>query len=357
MKTSDSTQTDFLSAIMSLIIFQIFGVFSILGWLYQYNFGEITSGTDQNEFARLHFEKVTVTYNSTPKLFEMALRRADEIIAEFNQFCTIYTFTESRGLCCAWSQLSKGLGDNRQVTTPLNLARWIQLAPTMISAQSTTINEEQDWIVQITADDCGESLGKKRKRKSQQKKSTSDLVALIDGRLKRFADAANDYPGDWDDLDRLAISRLPDYHQQIYPSAEATSCLPVCDTIDEAVSTLRNAFADKTVHYQRLEAKDAEYLSAADDLFIPQLVSGVKKCIGIDLHSQLYAHQTQAISGVLREDKNVVVATSTSSGKSLIFHLPIIQTIIESSAPVCALYIFPTVFTDEHLHPISLIIL
>ena len=53
-----------------------------------------------------------------------------------------------------------------------------------------------------------------------------------------------------------------------------------------------------------------------------------------------YAHQAEALNGLL-DGHNVVVSTSTSSGKSLIYQLPIVHA-LESDYNSRAMYIFPT---------------
>ncbi|MFW9969826.1 MAG: DEAD/DEAH box helicase [Candidatus Odinarchaeota archaeon] len=55
---------------------------------------------------------------------------------------------------------------------------------------------------------------------------------------------------------------------------------------------------------------------------------------------KLWAHQTQAIN-LIRKAKNTVIATSTASGKSLCYNIPVIQSILEDPK-ITALYIFPT---------------
>ncbi|EPQ26138.1 uncharacterized protein PFL1_06346 [Pseudozyma flocculosa PF-1] len=55
---------------------------------------------------------------------------------------------------------------------------------------------------------------------------------------------------------------------------------------------------------------------------------------------EFYTHQAQALNA-LREGKNVIVSTSTSSGKSLIYQLPVLQA-LEQDAESTAMYIFPT---------------
>ena len=56
--------------------------------------------------------------------------------------------------------------------------------------------------------------------------------------------------------------------------------------------------------------------------------------------TQFYAHQTEAINQ-LRAGSHVVVSTSTSSGKSLIYQLPVLHA-LEQDRLTRAMYIFPT---------------
>jgi DEAD/DEAH box helicase domain-containing protein len=54
----------------------------------------------------------------------------------------------------------------------------------------------------------------------------------------------------------------------------------------------------------------------------------------------LYAHQTEAINA-LRQGKNVIVATPAASGKSLCYHLPVLEALMDDRS-ARAMYIFPT---------------
>uniref|UniRef100_J3L8W3 DEAD/DEAH-box helicase domain-containing protein n=1 Tax=Oryza brachyantha TaxID=4533 RepID=J3L8W3_ORYBR len=56
--------------------------------------------------------------------------------------------------------------------------------------------------------------------------------------------------------------------------------------------------------------------------------------------TRLYAHQAQAVQSAV-SGEHIVVSTSTSSGKSLCYNIPVLESISQSAAP-CALYIFPT---------------
>ena len=54
----------------------------------------------------------------------------------------------------------------------------------------------------------------------------------------------------------------------------------------------------------------------------------------------LYSHQTAAFESA-RRGENVVIATSTASGKTLAYNLPVLATLLENPASR-ALYLFPT---------------
>ncbi len=56
---------------------------------------------------------------------------------------------------------------------------------------------------------------------------------------------------------------------------------------------------------------------------------------------KLWGHQAEAINAI-REGKNTVIVTSTASGKSLCYNLPVLQTILEEDPNSTAIYIFPT---------------
>ncbi len=67
-----------------------------------------------------------------------------------------------------------------------------------------------------------------------------------------------------------------------------------------------------------------------------RLVDAVRG-LGIDT---LYTHQAEAVAAALA-GHNVVLATGAASGKSLAYHLPVIDTLLRDPQ-ACALYLFPT---------------
>ena len=73
---------------------------------------------------------------------------------------------------------------------------------------------------------------------------------------------------------------------------------------------------------------------------VPPLANGVAQALWARGIGRLYSHQTQAIEAALA-GRHVVVATPTASGKSLCFHLPVLQALTEDPN-ARALYLFPT---------------
>ncbi|KAI8850090.1 hypothetical protein BC829DRAFT_172245 [Chytridium lagenaria] len=69
----------------------------------------------------------------------------------------------------------------------------------------------------------------------------------------------------------------------------------------------------------------------------PELSRALHDACGI---KQLYSHQAEAINEI-EAGSHVVVATSTSSGKSLIYQIPVIRA-LEADRNSRALFIFPT---------------
>lgn len=96
--------------------------------------------------------------------------------------------------------------------------------------------------------------------------------------------------------------------------------------------------------WRRLDARPAQYAEAWPDLD-PRLIQ-MLAAQGIE---QLYTHQAQAVRQVL-EGRHVVIITPTASGKTLCYHLPILQSLLRDST-ACALCIFPTkALAQDQLH-------
>ena len=87
------------------------------------------------------------------------------------------------------------------------------------------------------------------------------------------------------------------------------------------------------VHHRFLPARPAVHAPAP--ALRPETEAALRQA-GVE---QLYAHQVEAL-GHLRRGRNVIVATPTASGKSLIFNLTVLERVLEDPA-ARALYLFP----------------
>ncbi|OEL17711.1 putative ATP-dependent helicase YprA [Dichanthelium oligosanthes] len=72
---------------------------------------------------------------------------------------------------------------------------------------------------------------------------------------------------------------------------------------------------------------------------VQQPTRNALKAIGA---TRLYSHQAEAIESAAVSGNHVVVSTSTSSGKSLCYNVPVLESISRPASTSCALYIFPT---------------
>ena len=94
-------------------------------------------------------------------------------------------------------------------------------------------------------------------------------------------------------------------------------------------------YRKQLVHTERIPAREANYGELAQPLH-PALDEHLRSA-GIE---RLYSHQAAAVNLAL-EGSHVVVVTSTASGKTLCYNLPVLQAQLESPGKN-ALYLFPT---------------
>ncbi len=89
-----------------------------------------------------------------------------------------------------------------------------------------------------------------------------------------------------------------------------------------------------------LQVTEHNYISPVQPRFmklaLSERIRDALRNRGIEL---FYSHQVEAIN-LIRQGKNVIVMTPTASGKSLIYNIPVIESIIENTE-IKALYIFP----------------
>ena len=95
------------------------------------------------------------------------------------------------------------------------------------------------------------------------------------------------------------------------------------------------AYCNQIVHVEHLAPRDAQYGKLARPLN-RALAEGLK-ARGL---TKLYTHQAQAIN-LARDGHDVIVATSTASGKTLCYNVPVLEAIL-TKAHARAIYLFPT---------------
>jgi DEAD/DEAH box helicase domain-containing protein len=108
-------------------------------------------------------------------------------------------------------------------------------------------------------------------------------------------------------------------------------------TLSNVLAAFRQdpAFMRCVTAWERIPARPARIAPWPAGLD-PRLVAAARER-GV---AQLYTHQAQAAEAALAGE-HVVMATSTASGKTLAYNLPILNTLL-NDANACALYLFPT---------------
>ncbi|MDY7040094.1 MAG: DEAD/DEAH box helicase [Chloroflexota bacterium] len=94
-------------------------------------------------------------------------------------------------------------------------------------------------------------------------------------------------------------------------------------------------YKGQITHVHHLPARSAQYSEL--DSPLPERLVGALNESNVE---RLYSHQAQAINAV-RRGENVIASTSTASGKTLIYNLPVLESIL-ADWRARALYIFPT---------------
>lgn len=92
---------------------------------------------------------------------------------------------------------------------------------------------------------------------------------------------------------------------------------------------------DCTIYKKKLPARQAAYARFPETLHMD-----IKTCLEENGISALYSHQSDMF-GAARDKENVVITTSTASGKTLSFLLPVLQAILEEPL-TRAIFIYPT---------------
>jgi DEAD/DEAH box helicase domain-containing protein len=105
--------------------------------------------------------------------------------------------------------------------------------------------------------------------------------------------------------------------------------------LSKFVDTIKNhpEFGPAYVHHRYLPPTEAQFWPD------PDLGSDLRKVLRTSGIKRLYSHQAEAIQHI-REGKNVIVATPTASGKSLIYNITVLEALLKDKKSR-ALYLFP----------------
>lgn len=107
-------------------------------------------------------------------------------------------------------------------------------------------------------------------------------------------------------------------------------------TVAEYIASLKGSprFGPQVVHHEEIKGGDACFAELSSPF--PAPLRSALAGLGI---SRLYRHQVAAID-LIRGKSDVIVATPTASGKSLIYNLPVFEAVLQDRA-TSALYLFP----------------
>ncbi|KAI1465903.1 P-loop containing nucleoside triphosphate hydrolase protein [Daldinia caldariorum] len=201
---------------------------------------------------------------------------------------------------------------------------------------------DEDLKRQVQSKKTGEPINPNRRLRDDDLKmpvySQKQLTALIEKRNQKFTNAVM--------IRQEAEAYIP------VPSVSSTATpMPEQSTIPESIPKER-----KSIPEIIQELKDSPWYTGQivpdghrvfdaqepvfgelDFLLSQDMVNALYNAKGI---TQFYAHQAEAINN-LHAGRHVVVSTSTSSGKSLIYQLPVLHA-LEQDPNTRAIYIFPT---------------
>ncbi|MCR4394125.1 MAG: DEAD/DEAH box helicase, partial [Dehalococcoidales bacterium] len=99
--------------------------------------------------------------------------------------------------------------------------------------------------------------------------------------------------------------------------------------------TSQPEYSDQICHIEHIPPRSAIHGELDHPLAKP-----LEKCLDDNGFLPLYSHQAEAVN-LVRQGKNVMIATSSASGKTLCYNIPVLETMLNEKS--CrALYLFPT---------------
>ncbi|KAL3418288.1 DEAD/DEAH box helicase [Phlyctema vagabunda] len=211
---------------------------------------------------------------------------------------------------------------------------------------------------QVQNKKTGEAIKATRKLKDEDLKmpvfSQKQLMGLIEKRNAKFGSAINAFLNrcETDNLDpEETLLKEAEEYIPVPSISRSTTPKPDTSSLPKSIPKERKSVSDIISEIKESEWYTGQIVPDGHRVFDPQeavfgdlnfqlsqdLVNALYNTKGI---TQLYAHQAEAINN-LHDGHHVIVATSTSSGKSLIYQIPVLHE-LERDRNSRAMYIFPT---------------
>ncbi|KAH7384806.1 DEAD/DEAH box helicase-like protein [Cadophora sp. MPI-SDFR-AT-0126] len=211
---------------------------------------------------------------------------------------------------------------------------------------------------QVKDKKTGEATKATRKLRDEDLKmpvfSQKQMTTLIEKRNSKFTSAINAFlnrcEAENTDPDETLKAEAVEYIPE--PSySRSTTPKPDISTIPKSIPMERKMIAEIINELKESEWYSQQIVPDGHRVFDPQeaIYGDLNFLLSQDLVNalyntknitQLYAHQAEAINN-LHDGHHVIVSTSTSSGKSLIYQLPVLHE-LEQDHNTRAMYIFPT---------------
>ncbi|KAJ6179619.1 hypothetical protein N7519_010080 [Penicillium mononematosum] len=182
--------------------------------------------------------------------------------------------------------------------------------------------------------------------------SQKQMLGLIEKRNSKFSDALDAFLVQCEDNNTDPVDVLEQEKNAFLPIPPSSGAnTPLVAKPPATIPKERKSIAEIIAEIREMDWYHAQIVPEGHRVFEAQspvygdltfqlsqdLVNALYNTKGI---TQLYAHQTEAINH-LYEGHNVIVSTSTSSGKSLIYQVPMLHE-LEKDPESRGMYIFPT---------------
>ncbi|KAL5316874.1 hypothetical protein ACEPPN_015926 [Leptodophora sp. 'Broadleaf-Isolate-01'] len=211
---------------------------------------------------------------------------------------------------------------------------------------------------QVKDKKTGEATKATRKLRDEDLKmpvfSQKQMTTLIEKRNSKFTSAINAFLNhcEAEDIDPEEALKAEAEAYIPEPSySRSTTPKPDVSTLPKTIPKERKMIAEIITELKESEWYTQQIVPDGHRVFDPQeaIYGDLNFLLSQDLVNalyntknitQLYAHQAEAINN-LHDGHHVIVSTSTSSGKSLIYQLPVLHE-LEQDHNTRAMYIFPT---------------